>query len=181
MGTTQQAERFDVVFFGILQPGRERETVLANLASLFKTDAAKLAPLFAGGRKVIKGDVTGEVGRKYLNALENVGLVVKLEPRQPPQQENRDAPAETPPPAPAPAPSDTTAADTARAEGLTMAEVGADVLENPPPKPVQPIDDFSFLTMAEVGADVLEHPRKVEAREIDISGLSLADDPDPQA
>ena len=43
-------ELFDVVFFGILQPGKDKETVMQNMAALFKTDAAKLTPYFAGGR-----------------------------------------------------------------------------------------------------------------------------------
>ncbi len=72
-------ELFDVVFFGILQTGKDKDTVMQNMAALFKTDAKKLAPYFAGGRKVIKGNINAEAAEKYKTALENVGLVVTLE------------------------------------------------------------------------------------------------------
>ena len=72
-------ELFDVVFFGILQAGKDKDTVMQNMAKIFKTDAARLAPYFAGGRKVIKGKVNAEMAAKYQAALENAGLVIKLE------------------------------------------------------------------------------------------------------
>jgi len=163
------SDLFDVVFFGILLPGKDKETALANLAKLFKTEPAKLAALFAGGRKVIKGKVNQETAEKYLSALTNVGLVVKLEecvaeaaPAEPSAENDSSTPAE-------PKQADET-------DGLTIAEVGADVLEYPPEKEIQEIDDFSFLTMAEVGADVLEHPVKVKPQEIDdFSDIELED------
>jgi len=71
---------FDVVFFGILQTGRDKETVMQNMAAMFKTEASKLTPYFTGGRKIIKGNITAETAEKYLAALENVGLVIKIEP-----------------------------------------------------------------------------------------------------
>ena len=76
-------ELFDVVFFGILQPGKDREVVMQNMAQLFKTEPAKLAPYFAGGRKVIKGGVTAGTAEKYRAALENVGLVSSLSLQMP--------------------------------------------------------------------------------------------------
>ena len=33
-------ELFDVVFFGILQAGKDKETVIQNMAAVFKTDAS---------------------------------------------------------------------------------------------------------------------------------------------
>ncbi len=72
-------ELFDVVFFGILQPGKDKETAMQNMAKLFKTEPAKLAPYFAGGRKVIKGKISASAAEKYRGALENVGLVIKIE------------------------------------------------------------------------------------------------------
>jgi len=153
---------FDVVFFGILLPGKDKETALTNLAKIFKTEPAKLSPLFAGGRKVIKGKVNRETAEKYIGALTNVGLVVKLEA----------CITEAEPAKPA------TETQVDETDSLTIAEVGADVLEHPPEKDVQEIDDFSFLTMAEVGADVLEHPVKVKAQVIDdISDIELEDQP----
>ncbi len=163
-------ELFDVVFFGILQPGKDKETVMQNMAALFKTDASKLAPYFAGGRKVIKGNINADTAEKYRAALENVGLSIKVEACQ--------ASAETPK-------SDETATaqqnqtdnkakiDTA---GLTVAEVGSNVLENPVEVPAQEIGDISNITVAEPGADVIEHPVEVPAQEIgDISDISMAE------
>ena len=200
-------ELFDVCFYGILQPGRDKETAMANMAKLFKTDAAKLTPYFAGGRKVIKARVTAEIAEKYRGALENVGLIIKIE-------QTGSAPAETTSakPAPTQAKTATTADPPAQTEktespidtgGITVAPVGADVIENPVEpepaeigdisnismaepgadvieNPVRPppaeIDDISDITMAEPGADVLVNPPEVEAAPVgDISGLSLAE------
>ena len=173
----------DVVFFGILQPGKDRETAIDNLARLFKTDAEKLKPLFSGGRKVIKGNIPGATAEKYITALENVGLVVKTEAAT--GNETSNGQAETPDnnSSEASAASQNKGQDTDDNSGndtnpnsLSMAEVGADVLPHPPEKPVQKIEDFSFLTLAETGADVLEHPVEVTPQEIgDISALKLED------
>ena len=75
-------ELFDVVFFGILQAGKDREIVKKNMAALFKTDTSKLTPYFSGGRKVIKGNINAEIAEKYRTSLENVGLVIKIEPSE---------------------------------------------------------------------------------------------------
>ena len=67
-------ELFDVVFFGILQTGKDKDTAMQNMAKIFKTDPAKLAPYFSGGRKVIKRKVNAEMAGKYLAALENAAI-----------------------------------------------------------------------------------------------------------
>ena len=163
-------ELFDVVFFGILQAGKDKETVMQNMAALFKTDASKLTPYFAGGRKVIKGRVNADTAEKYRAALENVGLSIKIEAcaAAAESQTSDDGPAtkET-------ENSDETKIDTA---GLSVAAVGSNVLENPVETPAQKIDDISNLSMAEAGADVIEHPVEVPAQEIDdISDISMAE------
>jgi hypothetical protein len=171
-------ELFDVVFFGILQAGKDKETVMQNMAALFKTDASKLAPYFAGGRKVIKGKVNAAAAEKYRSALENVGLVIKVEPCTAAQRDNDSKAQEK-------------VTDDRRAEaadkdadtkadidtsGITVAPVGADVLENPVEKPAQMIGDISDITMAEVGADVLENPVEKPAQKIeDISDITIAE------
>ena len=197
-------ELFDVVFFGILQPGKDKETVMQNMAALFKTEPAKLAPYFAGGRKVIKGKINTATAEKYQAALENVGLVIKLEPsQQPPAQKEQTQPAPTNKPQPdqgGAASQVTPAADSGGISmapvgadvlehpvevepqkiddisGISMAEVGADVIEHPVEKPVQAIGDISNITMAEVGSDVLDHPTEVIPQKIDdISGITMAE------
>jgi len=148
---------FDVVFFGILQPGKDKEAVMQNMAALFKTDASKLAPYFAGGRKVIKGKIKAEAAEKYRAALENVGLVIKIEPFETAQSNNEQSPAER-------AQANQTSADTG---DITVAPVGADVIENPVKVPAQEIADISDITVAEAGADVIKHPVKVPAQKIE--------------
>ena len=48
---------FDIAFYGIIQPGKDKESVIRNMAALFKTTPEKVRPFFAGGRKVIKSAV----------------------------------------------------------------------------------------------------------------------------
>lgn len=152
---------FDVVFFGILQPGKDKDTVMQNMATLFKTDASKLIPYFAGGRKVIKGKINAAAAEKYKNALENVGLVIKLEACDTPQKkEDKETPA----------------AAKVDISSLSLAPVGTNVVEHPVESPKQEIADVSSITMAEPGADVLEHPVEVPAQEIeDISAITMAE------
>jgi hypothetical protein len=179
---------FDVVFFGILQNGKDKATVMRNMATLFKTEASKVAPFFAGGRKIIKGKINASAAEKYKNALENVGLVIKIEPCEIEQDKKEkeasaaaqvdisglslapvgadvvDHPAEAPP------------QEIGDVSGITMAEAGADVIENPVTVPAQEIDDISDITMAEVGVDVLDHPMEVIPQKIgDISDITLAE------
>lgn len=171
-------ELFDVVFYGILQAGKDKETVMQNMALLFKTDAGKLVPYFAGGRKVIKGKINAAAAEKYRNALENVGLVIKIEASTATQSDNADkaqekVTADTQSRHEAKASGSKVAIDTS---GITVAPVGADVLENPPEVPAQKIEDISDITMAEVGADVLENPVEVPAQKIeDISDITMAE------
>lgn len=169
---------FNIVFFGILQPGKEKDVAMRNMAKLFKTEPAKLAPFFAGGRKVIKSNVDELVADKYRAALENAGLVIKIE------EAGADAaPAASSASAPASASTPTTlgAKIAQQASGvdtgdISMAEVGADVVENPVGVTPQEIGDISDIDMAEVGADVLENPPEVTPQEIgDISNIDMAE------
>lgn len=156
-------ELFDIVFFGILQPGKDRDMVMQNMATLFKTDAKKLAPYFAGDRKVIKGNINAAMAEKYRAALENVGLVIKVEPcRQAPDSSATNQ-----------AQADNTSIDT---NGLSIAPVGADVLEKPIKVNTQKIYDISFITMAEPGVNIIDTPVEVNAQIIaDISGITMAE------
>ncbi len=160
---------FDIVFHGIVQPGKDRELAMQNMAKLFKTDPGRIRPYFSGERKVIKSKVDQQVAEKYRAALENIGLVIKLEPLA----AAPETPDNSSPQAVADDKTDSVAADSGN---LSVAEPGADVLPNPPPVTPQPIGDISALSMAEVGADVLENPQPVTPQPIgDISALSMAE------
>ena len=170
---------FDVVFFGILQAGKDKETVMQNMATMFKTDASKLTPYFAGGRKVIKAKINAEAAEKYQATLENIGLVIKVEPCDM-AQDSATLAKETSSQTSTQTKTDTQQADTQADTGnLSIAPVGADVIENPAPIAAQVIADISNLSMAEVGSDILEHPAEVVVQKIaDISELSLAETDD---
>ncbi len=167
---------FDIAFYGIMQPGMDKEAAIKNMAQLFKTTPEKVMPFFAGGRKVIKSKVNEQTAKKYKAALEKAGLVIKLEAESLADIDVSKLSAapvgadvlENPPAVEPQAIGDIS--------NITMAEAGADVLENPPVVEAQPIGDISDITLAEVGSDVLENPPVVEARPIDdISGITVAE------
>jgi len=167
---------FDIAFYGIIQPGMDREAAIRNMAQLFKTTPEKVSPFFAGGRKVIKSKVNEQTAEKYKTALEKAGLVIKIEAESLADIDIADISAapvgadvlENPPVVEAQAISDIS--------DITMAEAGADVLENPPVVEAQAIGDINDITLAEAGADVLENPTVVEAQPIDdISDITVAE------
>jgi len=167
-------ELFDVVFFGILQQGKDKETVMQNMAALFKTDAAKLAPYFAGGRKVIKGKINAAAADKYKTALENVGLSIKIEPCDAPAQGETGT--KSPDSSPDASQTEKSVDSNIDTGDMSVAPVGANVIENPVEVPAQEIDDIGGITMAETGADVIEHPAEIPAQKIeDISGITMAE------
>ena len=167
-------ELFDVVFFGILQAGKDKETVMQNMAALFKTDASKLTPYFAGGRKIIKGKINAAAAEKYKTALENVGLVIKIEQCESTQAgqpvKSQDARQTTK------AKADQSHTATVDTGDMTMAPVGSNVMEHTLKVPAQKIDDISDITMAEAGANLNENPVEKPAQKFeDISDLSMAE------
>ena len=156
---------FDIAFYGIIQSGKDKDTVIENMASLFKTTPDRVRPYFAGGRKVVKSGVDELTAEKYRAALENVGLVIKIEEVEAAPDAEADSADES-----------QDAAVTESGDDPGVAPVGADLLENPPVVEAQPIGDISGITLADVGADVLENPPQVEPRPIgDISDITLAE------
>ncbi len=152
---------FNIVFYGIIQSDKNRTLVVENMAKMFKTTPDKIQPYFSGDRKVIKANVDELTAQKYRLALENIGLKIKLEP----------ATAD-----PAIAPQASSRAPVVDTSGLSMAALGADVLEHPATVTAAVIGDISGISLAQAGANVLEHPVVVAAVPIgDISGISLAE------
>jgi hypothetical protein len=178
---------FNIAFYGIIQPEKDKEMVIENLASLFKTTPEKVRPFFSGGRKIIKSGVDELTAEKYRVALENVGLVIKVEALEAEsntearQQAGMDQDRDNTPEAASGAESQD---DSSPVEGqhqietgnLTLAEVGADVLENPSVVEPQRIGDISGITLAEVGTDLLDNPTEITPQPIgDISHITLAE------
>jgi hypothetical protein len=162
-------ELFNIVFYGIVQPGKDRNVVAAEMAAMFKTTPEKIKPYFSGNRRVIKSNVDDLGAEKYRVLLERIGLVIKIEPAE---AAPASAPAST-----TPATSTGPATDSNIDTGdLNMAPPGADVLENPVEITPVPIGDISDISMAEVGADVLENPVEITPAPIgDISDISMAE------
>ena len=161
---------FDVVFYGIIQPGKDRETVVQNMASLFKTEPEKLTVYFSGDRKIIKSGISQAAAEKYREALENVGLVIRIEDAAANSETKHRTIAST-----HQSQDETKPAQTGTG-GITLAQAGADIIENPAEVTPQPIDDISDITLAEVGADVIENPIEITPQPIDdISAITLAE------
>lgn len=73
------ADECKVVIRG-LAAGVDRQQVVANLARLFKTDAARIEMLLGQCPTVVKAGVPAEAGEKYRTALEQAGVQVEVIP-----------------------------------------------------------------------------------------------------
>lgn len=95
---------FDVVFRGDLLPGQQLPEVKERLAGLFKTDLARVEPLFSGAVVTLKRNLDAVTAEKYQAVLRAAGAAVELRAQQ----------------------SQTPAARSSR--GLSLAPLGADLL-----------------------------------------------------
>lgn len=77
-------QRLQIVTFGRLQAGFDRETVAANIARLCKYDARGLARVFSGQRFVFKEGVDRPTAERYLKVLQQTGIVCRVEPQAAP-------------------------------------------------------------------------------------------------
>lgn len=75
-----QATQYRIVFDGELIPGMAAETVKANLARLFKSDAGTIDRLFQQGSVNIKRELSETQADKYLRALQAAGAKARKEP-----------------------------------------------------------------------------------------------------
>lgn len=173
------AATFDVVFQGQIVEGRDPAQVRANLAKLFKADAARIEALFAASSTVIKKGIDEVTARNYQAALAKAGATVHVIAAA-------TGPAPAAEPAPAVAANPLTIAEpgvlliepivTAPAQfdttAFSLADVGVTLVE---PTPVAPPQfDLSALDLAPVGT-VLVEATPVKPAKIDTSGLSLVD------
>ena len=72
-------DQYQLVFNGTISDGREINEVKRNLASLFKTDAAKIDRLFANLPIVVKRDVDYDGALKYQRVLRKAGAICQVE------------------------------------------------------------------------------------------------------
>lgn len=71
--------RYKIVFDGTLMPDMSIDAVKANLASLFKSDIARIESLFGRGPVAIKRDLAEAEADQYLKALQRAGARVRKE------------------------------------------------------------------------------------------------------
>ena len=71
--------QYQLVFNGTISDGHKVDQVKRNLASLFKTDAAKIDRLFANVPIVVKRDVDYDGALKYQQALRKAGAICQVE------------------------------------------------------------------------------------------------------
>ena len=156
---------YNLGFSGRCIDGADPAAVCPALAQLLKIDEAKLKPLFAGKRAIIKKNLTLDQAKAFKAAFEKVGAVAEVSLSQEGAENLAGtASSETSeaPEAAAPAPS---------AEGaLSMAEPGA--ILAPYVTPEVPEYDLSAYELADVGVDLVEYQR-VPPPDFDLSGLSL--------
>ncbi len=112
------AERFSVYFAGQLLAGQQEPVVRANLARLFKADAAALEKLFSGQLVPVKRDCDRATAIKYQQAMKQAGAVPVIKELQ---RDNIDDKSAARPAAPTPAVSEPAPAE-APDKQLSMAE-----------------------------------------------------------
>jgi hypothetical protein len=74
------AERFNVVLQGGTLHGQDITTVAAELARLIKRDVDLALRLLRGQPTQLKSGVDAAAGARYVEALERIGVAVRLEP-----------------------------------------------------------------------------------------------------
>jgi hypothetical protein len=74
------AELFNVVLQGTTLRGQDATTVAAELARLIKRDVDLALRLLGGQPTQLKSGVDSETGARYVEALERIGVAVRLEP-----------------------------------------------------------------------------------------------------
>lgn len=140
---------YQIVVTGELVDGTYLPEVKARLATLFKTPAEKLDPLFSGKRVVIKKGLGAAAAEKYVAAVQAAGLICRAEElgAEPPQ-----------------------AAVAAKESEVSVAPVGTTIID--PPAVATPEYDVSAYSVASVGETLVEPPG-VAAVDIDVSALSV--------
>jgi hypothetical protein len=190
------SQTYDVVFTGVIVPGRDQAQVRRNLAALFKTEPAKIEPLFSGKRFVIKKGLDEATALKYQQALREAGAIVHIEPvAASPEAASKPVSAPAAHPAISPAPAapapqaprgleatiDPPGVRLVAPERIEAPHIDTSHLHMDPPGVVlvPPLEtpplavDLSGLSVAEPGVTLVEHPVTPEIR-VDTSALSLA-------
>ena len=164
-----ESDRYTVIFFGRIFPGRDPDEVRGRIGEMFHVGGAQLDKLFSGARIAIKADLDLQTAQRYRDAFQNAGALVELKKSEPA--------ATAPEPAPDPRPD----AQAPKAPAAAVDEQGLTLL---PPRsgslaefaqeaePV-PIPDLSHLDMAAVGTTLDRESQPPPPLELDLGGLDL--------
>ncbi|MEX2482617.1 MAG: hypothetical protein WD928_17305 [Gammaproteobacteria bacterium] len=181
------AETFAVIFRGRIVDGADMAAVRANLAKLFKADAARIEKMFSGQAVIIKKGLDAGDAEKYWAALAKAGAVAEVvampattgsspalqssppAPSPPAAQASPRGAAVPPPPSTVPEAFANREAPPA-ALNASVAEPGVTLIDyTPPPSPTIATE---HLSMAEAGATLVE-VEPVPEPDYDLSGLTL--------
>lgn len=176
-----QPKLYNLIFRGEITGQYNQETVIRNLAVLFKKDPQSMAKLFTGEKFTLSRDLGLEAARKYQTLLKKAGAIVSLD-------EQGSGPAKGAAPIPQRTDKTTTkiagaAADSMNREttitgergidhtGLSMSEPGVTIIEPiTVPEPVINTDTFS---LSPAGATLVEqHKQPVFDKTIGQFGLA---------
>jgi len=165
-------KRFNIIFKGEIVPGANEATVRANVAQLFKANEKVLEKLFSGEPIAIKKDVDQAGAMKYRALMKKAGAICyALDPNAPLTEAGKPAtvqkPAVTSSSGSASAP-----AKQEKPSGTDwgIAPPGSILVE---PKEIEGIEipDISAISIAALGADMVENPH--EQPEANIADLDV--------
>lgn len=166
---------YDLIYKGEVVEGADTTRVRENLARLFKTQGAGIDRLFSGQPVLVKRGVDRQTAIKYQTAMKKAGAVCRVRNSAAAAGTEGLGAATLAPPG-----VDLISREPVRTpeydlSGFSLAEVGADVLEDGERSPVGPPPEPADLTIDPPGADLVE-PAPVEAAPLpDISGISVAE------
>lgn len=168
--------RFQIVFRGKLLAGFELEQVRSNLAKLFRVDEARIGAMLAQPKWVVKAGLDKAQAQRFQDALREAGMMVAVMNDVPGVAAPATAPASVPTASPPLAPVATQLASPAP-QATTSSSITATTAETPlavkpPVKAYEP--DLSAFSLAPVGALIDQTTAKPQAREYDLSSLTVA-------
>ncbi|EKF72957.1 hypothetical protein A11A3_16075 [Alcanivorax hongdengensis A-11-3] len=179
--------RYQLVFSGQLVNGADPDTVKANLARLFKMDAARVETLFGGKPVVLKKDADQATAMKFRAVMKQAGAQCEMRPVA---SATTDAPVQESRPPVASSAADVDQGEqnaeletvgTIRTGGtgfsgaFSVADVGSD-MDNSERAASPPAPDTSHLSLGQAGEELGQLPDERKTVTPDISHLSLSDD-----
>ncbi len=163
---------FEIVFYGAMAPGTDPIQVRKNVAALFKTEVAKIEPLFSGKRFVIKKGLDQATAAKYEAALRKAGALARIEnPTAPQQNASPEVKAEA---GRAPT-SETPAAPPAQGSALAAATIDPPGVVLVEPENVEPLQVNTAHLLLDQPGVVLVEPTEVHPPQVNLDGMTVAE------